>query len=231
MNSLDWKEILEKLSNEPTRLFKEGYELADDIRRTMTFAALLGLAHFVVLIAVHAVLQNGLFSSANSIWGALWIIVSILGLLMLGGWPVFGLLAEASRGDEKAIVVVRILIGFITIETFVNILFAILPFHAAWAMLLFLPSALGCYFLVRIMAGLTINWARWAIVPLVNIVVAVISIIYQGRGDYEQLVPEDASGWVGSHGSFLSHPGIWIIAVFVFVLVRSLKGGSKNVPH
>ncbi|MDR3642022.1 MAG: hypothetical protein P4L74_00135 [Candidatus Doudnabacteria bacterium] len=216
--------------NEGPAVARETYELADDIRRGLTFAILLGLLHFVVLVFVHACLQKTLFSIANSVWGLIWVGTLIPALLMFGSWALFGVAGDAARGDKKAIMVLRVVIAFIDIETFVNIFFAILPFHAAWPLFFFLPSALGGYFLTRIMANESINWKRWVVFPLINILVAVVSIIYQGRKDYEPFVPAGSSGWF--HSLITSgHGNLWLgPALIVLALVLSKMFGSKSTP-
>ena len=228
---MNWEEILRKFANEPSTSLKRVYGIADDLRRVGTFLAFLGCMHFVVLLVVHGLLQKSLFSSANSIWGTLWVLLLIIGFIMFGGWPAFGLLAEAASGDSKAVVVFRVLVAFIAIETFVNILFAVIPFHAAPLMFLALPSMLGCYFLLRVLAGLPIDWGRWAKVPLVNIAVVVISIMYSGRADYNQLLPNNTFGWLGSQISFLADPAIWLLVLVIAGVLWSLKGGYSNAHH
>jgi hypothetical protein len=128
---------------------------------------------------------------------------------------------------------VRILIGFVTIETFTNIFFAILPFHAAWPMFLFLSSALGAYFLVRIMAGKPIEWGNWVIFPLLNIFVALVSIVYQGRDEYKSLLPAGASSTFVSPASFdfetvIQWGIICGVAIMFFGFIVSLFRGKPS---
>lgn len=233
---MNWQNIVQLLWGNSQGTIDTAYEHVNLMRKQITLAVLLGCAHFVVLVAVHATIQTKLFSVANSLWGGIWVAVLIIGLVMRGGWPVFGLVvtdAAGKTGHEDAHTIVRILIGFVTIETFVNIFFAILPFHAAWPMFLFLPSALGCYFLVRIMAGLPINWANWVIFPLTNIFVALVSIVYQGRDEYRQMIPTGVFGWMSGIGgtsfdfeTVIKWGIICGIVLLVLGFVRSLFRGK-----
>jgi hypothetical protein len=70
------------------------------------------------------------------------------------------------------------MIGFITVESAINVFSCIVPMYSnPWACG-FLLVSISSYFLYRFMAGLTINWGKWAAVPLLGVIVALLVLFY-----------------------------------------------------
>lgn len=147
--------------------------------------ALLGI-HFAVLIMVQWGIQmwvGNILHFANALFGLVWIFTPLIIIFFRGGL-MFDALAVAYVSTHLRFVesVMRVLIGFFTIESFVNICFSIFPFYTHPGAFGLLLMSTVSYFMFRHMARATINWANWVWFPAANMAFAILAILYSYAG-------------------------------------------------
>lgn len=163
--------------------------------------------HLLALIAGHIIIQliygaladkPTLFNPFNAVFGTFMLVLLVLIVWRQGGLPLDLALIESFRDNAAAQAAVRVLMGYITIESIINVMVAITPLYAAsWGALFSLLAVVPCYFLLRFMANESINWSNWVIFPLANILVLVTSIYYR---------------WYANREPELTDPILWYLA-------------------
>src|SRR3989344_67530 len=156
------------------------FRFADYERREIKGYILVIVAHFLALIVGQALIQfchqtwmswvNGVFGIAMEVGAIIWLFARV-GLpldVILGGFVL--------TDNETCELVTRVLVGFFTVESFVNICFMILPFHANPGAFALVAVSAGSYFLFRFMNRDSISWNLvWF--PAANIALGIISCI------------------------------------------------------
>ncbi len=156
--------------------------LAERERRNVKALITIFAIHFALLVAIEVAIQcwtKTIFHPANAYFGLGWMGTFLLGVWLRGGLPLDAILVgHAATDNPFARTVTRVMIGFYAVESFICICACIIPMYAnpgACALLLLSSAA---YFLYRIMAGLTIDWGKWAYFPLANIGISVAVLVF-----------------------------------------------------
>jgi hypothetical protein len=177
--------------------------LIDNQRRQLKAIVTALCLHFAMLIAIHAGIQfvsNKWMNLANALFGVIWMAGAIVMLWMGGGRPIdviFGTyIATNGRNTVTAFdhALARTLIGFFTVESFVNIVFTVLPFYASAAGFGLALVATPSYFMFRHMSRQTIDWSRWVWFPAVNIALGFLVCIWCALAP---VVTKFVTDWLG----------------------------------
>ncbi len=154
-------------------------------RRAAELRAIITLfiLHFVIMVfgqvAISCYVQQVLHP-ANAYFAIAWPGVAILAGWIFGGWPiglVFGAYVGSNIGFFRALS--RVVIGFVAVETFINVFACVLPLYVNFGVTGFLLLTTAGYFLYRILGGIDIDWNLWAKVPRAGIALAVGILVYQ----------------------------------------------------
>ncbi|MFA5990938.1 MAG: hypothetical protein WC794_01675 [Candidatus Doudnabacteria bacterium] len=162
------------------------YQLADEQRRELKTIVTLMFIHFGILIFAQAIIQfvsRSWMSPINSLFGLIWMASGILLIWMQGGVVFDSLVAMyvATDGDSPitgfAHATMRVLIGFFTVESFINICYCVFPFYANAGAFGLLAVSTASYFLFKHMASQGIDWASWIWFPRLNIGIALATCL------------------------------------------------------
>lgn len=189
------------------RFLRFNFKIADNYRVMAKLMVEKLVWHLLVLIAGHIIIQllygaladkPTLFNPFNAIWGAGMLVLLVFIIWRQGGLPLDLTLIESVRDNAAAQAAVRVLMGYVTVESIINVMVSVTPLYAAsWGALFSLLAVIPCYFLLRFMAGEQINWSNWVIFPLANILVLVTSIYYR---------------WYANREPELTDPVLWYFA-------------------
>lgn len=167
------------------------YLVTDSVRRQTKANMTLLVFHFVILVTVHAVIQFYYQSSmlaANAFFGLFWMGSLALVIWMRGGWVLDALLTTyASTTNHAATALTRVLIGFFTVESFVNNCFSIIPVYGHLGGFGLMLASAASYFMFRHMAGKPIDWASWVWFPQLNLAVSIFVVLYHAYGKSMQM--------------------------------------------
>lgn len=153
-------------------------QLLDHERRQLKAIITALCLHFGLLVVLHAVIQFTMgywLNPVNALFGVIWMAGSVVMLWVGGGRPLDVILGVyvATDGDNPATAfdhaLARVLIGFFTVESFVTVVFTVIPFYANPAGFGLALAATPSYFMFRHMAGQKIDWSRWVWFPACNI--------------------------------------------------------------
>lgn len=163
------------------------YRLADEQRRELKALVTVMCIHFAVLIIAQAILQFVMrtwMNPVNAVFGLLWMASAIYFIWMQGGGVLDALilLYVTTDGDNLvtgfAHAAMRVLIGFFTVESFINICYCVFPFYSNAGGLGLVAVSTASYFLFKHMASEGIDWAGWIWFPRLNIGIGLVACLY-----------------------------------------------------
>ena len=200
-----------------------------DLRALITLFAI----HFVVLVLGNIAIQchyRQMMHQANAWFGLLW-----MGLFIATVWMRMGLTGDVILGtyiatnNPFARAVCRVMIGFYAVESFICICGCVVPMYANPGATGLLLVATTSYFFYRMMAGITIDWGKWAMFPLANIGLSVVTIFLSAFPSATD--PDSASTGPFSFDLDPSTVMIMGIAVIILALIFGKSGQTNNAQE
>lgn len=168
-------------------LFLGGLQLANNERKIAKGYISIALVHFLALIVGQMCVQlvaRHTLNPVNAYFGLFWLFVGAVLIWVFCGPVGDYLLGRYATSDDKfSKAIVRVLIGFFTVENFVNVCFCIVPFYAHPGAFSLLLVSVSCYFMFRHMAGQQINWANWVRPVMSTIAYGLIIILIVANSD------------------------------------------------
>lgn len=152
------------------------YNVLDENRRDVTLTFLVFAAHFLAVVISQVFISR----PWNTTVGIFLICGWMVTLVWNGGWALFLMfLGYVSTDLELPRIAIRTIVGYFAVESMICVFGFILPFYACPGISVGILLCAGSYFLYRFMAGLVIDWEKWAKVPALCLIGSVLWLIHE----------------------------------------------------